>query len=64
MREQMTAKRTLSIYLRIPGNQVLRVTFCVLLLVFVQCLIVVSDRRASACLKMLSAKQDIHWYHF
>ena len=26
--------------------------------------LVVSERRASACLIMLSAKQGSHWYHF
>ena len=27
-------------------------------------MLVVSERRASACLIMLSAKQGSHWYHF
>ena len=45
---------------RVPGNQVLGVSvfffvsFCAMLLV-----LVVSERRASACLIMLSAKQGI-----
>ena len=33
--------------------------FCAMLVV-----LVVSERRASACLMMLSAKQGSHWYHF
>ena len=52
---------------RVPGNQVLGVSFvvvffasfCAMLVV-----LVVSERRASACLIMLSAKQGSHWYHF
>ena len=34
-------------------------SFCAVLVV-----LVVSERRASACLIMLSAKQGSHWYHF
>ena len=50
---------------RVPGNQVLGVSFflcvsfCAMLVV-----LVVSERRASAYLIMLSAKQGSHWYHF
>ena len=35
------------------------VCFCAMLVV-----LVVSERRASACLIMLRAKQGSHWYHF
>ena len=34
-------------------------SFCAMLVV-----LVVSERRACACLIMLSAKQGSHWYHF
>ena len=50
---------------RVPGNQVLGVikffciSFCSMLVV-----LVVIERKASACLIMLSAKQGSHWYHF
>ena len=50
---------------RVPGDQVLGVSwifcvsFCAMLVV-----LVVRERRASACLIMLSAKQGSHWYHF
>ena len=49
---------------RVPRNQVLGlvfvcVSFCAMLVV-----LVVSERRASACLIILSAKQSSHWYHF
>ena len=48
---------------RVPGNQVLGVifsfcSFCAMLV------LVVSERKASACLIMLSAKQGSHWYYF
>ena len=55
----------LDVYLnirRVPGNQVLGLVF---LFFFVLCKLVwVSERRAIACLIMLSAKQGSHWYHF
>ena len=51
----------------VPRNQVLGVSwvfsfviYCAMLIV----VLVVSERRASACLMMLSAKQGSHWYHF
>ena len=48
---------------RVPGNQVLGLGFFFSLVSFCA-LLVVSERRASACLIMLSAKQGSHWYHF
>ena len=53
---------------RVPRNQVLGVIFFCVCFFFSFCamlvLLVVSERRASACLIMLSAKQGSHWYHF
>ena len=51
---------------RVPGNQALGVSFFVCFFSFCAMLVVlvVSERRASACLIMLSAKQGSHWYHF
>ena len=53
---------------RVPGNQVLGVSFFYVFFFLSFCAILVvlevSERRASACLVMLSAKQGSHWYHF
>ena len=53
---------------RVRGNQVLGVSFVVFVFFVSFCamlvVLVVSERRASACLIMLSAKQGSHWYHF
>ena len=51
---------------RVPGNQVLGVSFLCFFVSFCAMLVVlvVSERRASACLIMLRAKQGSHWYHF
>ena len=51
---------------RVLGNQVMGVSSCCFFVSFCAMLVVlvVSERRASACLIMLSAKQGSHWYHF
>ena len=46
---------------QVPRNQVLGVSF---FFVSFCAMLVVRERRASACLVKLSAKQGSHWYHF